>query len=100
LFIPNKEIGKNFDALLNMYPITPYLDSKESLCRWLWHINNKINEHLEKPKISLNDFYKNYYNLYKNKESKNKELLHFYKKILFLFIILVFIGVGYFLYKI
>ena len=61
LFIPVYSISVHFSKLLDEYPITPYLDNRDSLIKWMHFIHNKINESLEKPKISLSDFYINYY---------------------------------------
>ena len=76
LFLPIEEIASNFSKLLDKYPIQPYLDNKESFIKWVWFIHNKINEQLEKPVISLNDFYIKYYQNYK---SKNTKLIEYYK---------------------
>ena len=89
LFIPVAEHSKNFNKLLSMYPITPYLDDRESFIRWVHFIHNKINEQLQKPKMPYNDFYTNYYQHYKNKITKNSENKRFYKKILYGTLILI-----------
>ena len=47
LFIPVESMGSYFSKLLDEYPISPYLDNRESLIRWVWFIHNKINEKLE-----------------------------------------------------
>lgn len=70
LFIPVQEISKEFEKLLELYPITPYLDNRDSLTRWLHFIHNKINAKLEKPTIALNDFFIEYYNKYKSQNEK------------------------------
>jgi hypothetical protein len=71
LFIPVKEHSENFNKLLSIYPISPYLDDKESLIRWVHFIHNKINSQLSIPNITYNDFYINYYNNYKEKTIKS-----------------------------
>ena len=53
LFIPISEIGDKFSRLLDKYPVTPYLCSKQSFVRWMHFIHNKINVSLEKPELSL-----------------------------------------------
>uniref|UniRef100_UPI0039813723 ERV1/ALR-related protein n=1 Tax=Salmonella sp. s60093 TaxID=3159721 RepID=UPI0039813723 len=60
---PVEEISKEFEKLIDVYPITPYLDNRDSFIRWTHFIHNKINERLEKPTISLNDFFVKYYKL-------------------------------------
>jgi len=95
MFLPNEQISKHFDELLNNYPVSPYLDSRDSFIRWVHFIHNKINEKLEKPKISLEEFYISYYDFYKPKEVKIKEFYKLKKKIIFsvllLFILVIII---------
>ena len=50
LFIPVESIGSDFIKILDEYPVTAYLDNRESLTKWMHFIHNKINEKLEKPK--------------------------------------------------
>lgn len=70
IFLPHYEISKNFQELLNLYPIKPYLDNKKSLIQWTNFIHNKINEKLEKPTIPLETYYKRYYEKYKVRRKK------------------------------
>lgn len=98
LFIPVEEISKEFEKLIDKYPITPYLDNRDSFTRWMYFIHNKINEKLEKPPISLNDFFVQYYNQYK---SQNEKILEYYKlkeKIIYGGILITISGVIYYLY--
>jgi hypothetical protein len=99
LFIPNEDISKKFDKLLNLYPLSPYLNDRESLCRWIWFINNKINETLEKPKIPINRFYTDYYDLYKQNKVSLKEKYKLYEKILYVILIIVCLALSFYLYK-
>jgi len=64
MFVPDSEIGNYFSNLLDKYPVTPYLDTRESFKRWMNFIHNKINSHLEKDNISFdraNEIYSNHY---------------------------------------
>jgi hypothetical protein len=70
MFLPVEEISTYFSKLLNDYPVQPYLDNRESFIKWFWFIHNKINEKLEKPVISLKDFYIQYYEQYKSTNTK------------------------------
>jgi len=88
LFIPNESIGNNFSNLLDEYPVTAYLDSKDSFIKWMHIIHNKINEKLEKPKITLNDFYFNYYEEYKPKELKMKNYYRWKEKLIYTLVII------------
>ena len=88
LFIPIEEISSYFNELINNYPVTPYLDSRDSFIKWVHFIHNKINDKLEKPNISLNQFLMEYYDHYKPKEKKMIESIKFKQKIIYLFIFL------------
>lgn len=98
LFIPVESIGSYFSQLLDEYPISPYLDNRESLTRWVWFIHNKINEKLEKPTISLNDFYEKYYENYKPKKNKEKDYYKIIKKIIYISLLFFLIFIIYYLY--
>ena len=98
LFIPVESMSGEFSKLIDKYPVTPYLDNRESLIRWTHFIHNKINQKLEKPQISLSDFYIKYYEEYK---SQNIKLVEYYKlreKAIFCGIVLTISGTIYYLY--
>jgi hypothetical protein len=98
LFIPVEEISGYFSKLIDEYPITPYLDNRDSLIRWVHFIHNKINSKLEKPTISLNDFFLKYHQHYK---SKNIKLVEYYKireKLIYFLIITGMVTATYYLY--
>jgi len=84
---------------LNKYPVSPYLDSKKSFISWMHFIHNKINEKLEKPQISLKDFYKLYYENYKPKIVKNMEYYKLKEKIIYSIFIISILIIVYYLYK-
>ena len=42
LFIPVESMGNDFSKLLELYPVTAYLDSRESFIKWLHFIHNKV----------------------------------------------------------
>ena len=98
LFIPVEEISKEFEKLIDKYPITPYLENRDSFTRWMYFIHNKINEKLEKPSISLNDFFVQYYNQYKSQNEKNLEYYKLKEKIIYGGILITISGVIYYLY--
>jgi len=98
VFLPIEHIAKEFSKLVEQYPITPYLDNRESLVRWMWFIHNKINETLEKPKITLENFYKEYYEHYKPKDVKYREFYKLRGKIIYFVLILLIIAAIYFFY--
>jgi hypothetical protein len=98
LFIPVESMAGEFSKLLDQYPVQPYLDNKESFIRWMWFIHNKINKKLEKPQISLNDFYVNYYEEYKPINEKMSEYYKIRGKLIYSGIIISFFGGIWYLY--
>lgn len=99
LFIPVEVIGNTFSKILDEYPVSSYLDSRESFIRWVHFIHNKINEKLEKPKIDLNEFYVKYYEEYKPKNIKMKEYYKWKEKIIYLTIVISGISIITYLYN-
>jgi len=61
-------------------------------------IHNKINEKLEKPQISLSDFFVKYYDEYKSQDDKLRQYYNIRKKVIYLVIILGISGIIYYLY--
>ena len=97
LFIPVTDIGNTFSKFLDSYPVTPYLDSRESMLKWVHFIHNKINIYLGKDEITYYKAMDLYYNNYKLKEvkkvddKKNREKYVFFSMILLLIIIIIII---------
>lgn len=98
LFIPIEAMASDFSKLIDQYPVSSYLDNRESFIRWLWFIHNKINEKLEKPKISLNEFYVKYYEEYKPMDAKMKEYNKIKAKLIYGGIVTAILGSIYYLY--
>ena len=53
LFIPDADIGDKFSRMIDKYPVSPYLDNRDSFVRWVHFIHNKINVQLGKQELSL-----------------------------------------------
>ncbi len=98
LFIPVESISGEFSKLIDKYPVTPYLDNRESLIRWTHFIHNKINQKLEKPQISLSEFYIKYYEEYKSQNVKMVEYYKIREKVIYCGIIVTIAGGIYYLY--
>ena len=98
LFVPVEEISNELEKMINLYPIAPYLDNRDSFVRWTHFIHNKINEKLEKPQISLNDFFVWYYNEYKSQNEKLAEFYRLREKLIYGGILLTILGSIYYLY--
>ena len=97
LFLPNMNIKKKFNDLLNEFPVSPYLDTRESFTRWIHFIHNKINKSMGKNEISLSCFLNNYYKNYKPKSTIIKEEIKKRKKFIYLGITILILGVIYYL---
>jgi len=98
LFIPIENMASHFSQLLDQYPVSPYLDSRDAFIRWTHFIHNKINQRLEKPSISLSKFYENYYEKYKPNDLKMREYYRMRSKIIYFALVVIFIGVIYYFY--
>ena len=98
LFIPVESLSGEFSKLIDKYPVTPYLDNRESLIRWTHFIHNKINQKLEKPQISLSEFYIKYYEEYKSQNVKMVEYYKMREKAIYCGIIVTIAGGIYYLY--
>ena len=98
LFIPIEDIGNTFSKLIDKYPVTPYLDSRESFIRWMHYVHNKINVALLMPELTMEEAMTSYYNNYKPMVVKDDETRRFREKIVFLgviSVILIFSAVLY-----
>ena len=65
-------MGNLFSKLLDKYPVTPYLDSRDSFIKWMYFIHNQINLSLNIPEKTLQDTLQEYYKLYDSKEVQLK----------------------------
>ena len=61
LFVPDLKMGDKLSEFLDRYPVSPYLDSRESFMRWVHFIHNKFNLFLGKEEISFYQGLDNYY---------------------------------------
>ena len=89
LFIPNEEIGNKFSAMLDKYPVTPYLDNRDSFVRWMHFIHNKFNVLLGKEEVSLPMALSRYRDQYKPKPLVLTERINMRRHYLHIFFILV-----------
>jgi len=99
LFIPTSEVGDHFADLLDKYPVTPYLDNRDSLIRWLHFIHNKINVRLGKPEITLLDGIDAYMAAYKPKPVIIADRLRIHRQYLVYGLIVAMIVLIVFLYR-
>lgn len=99
LFLPIEEIGNNFSKFLDKYPVTPYLESRQSLVRWTHFIHNKINKALNVPTLTMEQAMSSYYESYKPREVKDLEQRKRREKYVFAGFVVLIIAAAAFLYR-
>ena len=99
LFLPINEIGNSFSKLLDKYPVTPYLDSRQSFTKWMHFIHNKINISLDMPELTMEEAMTDYYKHYIPKTVKDNENRKRREKFVFLGIMIFVLSVSIFLYN-
>ena len=98
LFIPHPQIGNKFSDLMDKYPVSPYLEGKDSFLKWVHFIHNKINTQIGKDEMTLTEALDADYEQYKPKEIILREQVKYRKKLIFGAIIVGLIIGGYYLY--
>ena len=96
IFIPDPEMGNKFSTMLDKYPITPYLKSKDSLLRWVNFIHNKYNELLGKHPMSMDEAMRNYLDNYMPKPVHLHQSLKIRRYYIHVAFILICLGVVYY----
>ena len=99
LLLPIEEIGNSFVKYLDKFPVTPYLDSRESFIKWMHFIHNKINVSIGEPELSMEDSMFQYYEEYKPKAVKDIEQRKQREKFIFLLIVTFLVIIGSILYN-
>ena len=97
--VPFSAIGNNFSKLLDKYPVSPYLEGKDSFLKWVHFIHNKVNVEIGKDEITYTEAVNTYHELYKPKEIIMREQIKYRKKLLFTVILILLTILGYYLYK-
>ena len=70
IFLPVENIGNYFSELLDKYPVSPYLDSRESFIKWMYFIHNEVNKELGYDEQTLSETLESYYKQYDSLERK------------------------------
>jgi len=89
IFIPEPEMGNKFSVILDKYPVTPYLEKRDSFIRWMNFIHNKYNELLSKKEFTIYESIDQYLNEYKPKPIVLTESLRIKSYIVHLVFILI-----------
>ena len=99
LFIPNHDIGDRLIELLDKFPVSPYLDSRDSFVRWVHFLHNKINVVLGKEELTLFDALDKYREHYRPPIVRLSQRYHIQKEYVYLAITIVFVILIAFLYR-
>ena len=95
LFIPDPDIGDKFSRMIDRYPVTPYLDNRDSFVRWTHFIHNKVNSMLGKEELSLPMALEKYRAEYKPKPLVFSERINMRKHYIHAVLILVLLFLIY-----
>lgn len=95
IFIPNPDIGTRFGHLIERYPVSPYLDNKESFVKWIHFIHNKVNVMIGKEEISYSQAFDQYLEEYLPKPIYLSEKIKISKYYIFIAFILICIFLIY-----
>jgi hypothetical protein len=100
LFIPDIEMGDKFAQMLDEYPVSPYLDNRDSFLHWVHFIHNKYNKLLGKDEISFQEGIDRYIQQYREPEIIINETFRINRRVITLCLIVVFLLIIYYLYNI
>tara|TARA_B100001093_G_C26789619_1_gene998381 strand:+ start:107 stop:541 length:435 start_codon:yes stop_codon:yes gene_type:complete len=99
IFIPITNIGNYVSELLDRYPLTPYLDNRESLIKWVHFIHNEINKELGDKEISIAESLHKYYEQYRKPGEKIKLKSIAQEYYIFIIIFILLISISIYLYR-
>ena len=89
LYCPDEYIQNRFIHVLDSFPVTPYLDNKDSFTYWVHFINNKIDYELGLEEHTYLEHLDKYYDEYLPKSYSLSERLGIQKRHIILGVIAV-----------
>ncbi len=99
IFLPISNMGNSFSMLLDKYPVTPYLDSRESFIKWMYYIHNQVNISLGIPEKTLQETLQEYYKQYEPQEVQLKNKLIKREKYVYTTLVVALVIVSVALYR-
>ena len=99
LFLPDDNISKSFSEMIIKYPVTPYLDDRESMIKWVHFIHNRHNVMLGKKTITLERALKEYNLHYQSTFDYYRNYRSQYKNIIMIGFLVMIIGISIKLYR-
>jgi len=97
LFLPSG--GSQFADMLDTYPVTPYLDCRESLVRWTIFIHNKYNVLLGKPTMDFMEALDQFYSHFRPDEIPKETTIGITKNQIVMILIALFLIFIFFMKK-
>lgn len=88
IFLPHTEAQTKFTELLKNYPVSTYLDSRESFMKYIYFIHNYFNDITNKSKKNYDDAWNEYLKKYEYSYKDSIQKYKLYKR-LFIFIIIL-----------
>jgi hypothetical protein len=88
LFLPDDGFSNRFVALLDSFPVSPYLDNRDSFFVWIHIMENRVNQILGKPAKTHFEHMDSYYRYYEPKTIVIANKFHIQKKYIYTAIIL------------
>ena len=98
-FLPNKSIGNLFSKLINKYPVTPYLDNRDSFVRWIIFIHNRVNVQIGKKEITIDEAMDKYFQQMVPPTIFKVNTWEYRKYIIYTLVIILLAVAVYFLYN-
>lgn len=99
LFMPKSDASDLLITLLDKYPVTPYLEDRESFMKWVHFIQNKMNGALGFDEKTTAEAMQEYYNEYKPRSIVMKEVIKKRERYMYFALIIGFILGGAYLYS-
>ena len=99
LFIPDPDMGDRLAEMIDKHPVTPYLDSRDSLIRWIHYIHNKFNVLIGKEEISLLASLDQYAEEYRPQSVYLSQKMHIHTHYIYMILILILLFFIYVYYE-
>lgn len=74
VFYPYDNFDEKFTTILDLYPVSPYLDSKKSFIKWINFVRNKTNQLYQLPSQRESEYLIDYYDNYNDKSELKRKL--------------------------
>lgn len=98
MIIPHESISQSFTKLLDKYPVSPYLDSRQSFMKWMHFIHNQVNKSLGKDIIHYHDAMKKFHLSFESPKMTEARNEVYRKRFFYFGFIFLFVYSAYYFY--